>query len=191
MENFCMFNHSMKLVLSAILSSVAFMVYSAKEEVFCPFGATNIVLTMGDVTKQPVDAIVNAAKPSLEGGAGIDGAIHTAAGPNLKKHCIGLKEIKPGERCPVGYARMTPAFNLTETVGIKYVIHTVGPHGANPSRDKLLSDAYRNIFICLLERSDIQSLAIPSISTGIYGFPIEDAAPIAIIEVLKFFEQSF
>ncbi len=131
----------------------------------------------GDITKLKVDAVVNAANSSLLGGGGVDGAIHRAAGPELLEYCRTLNG------CPTGEAKITPGFNLPA----KYVIHTVGPvwRGGNNSEDDLLAYCYRNSFRLIIENK-LKSVAFPAISTGIYGFPSERAAGIAISETKKF-----
>lgn len=137
-------------------------------------GNEEIQLVLGDITDQKVDAIVNAANESLLGGGGVDGAIHRAAGPELLAAC---REIGG---CPTGEARITPGFDLAA----KYVIHTVGPvwHGGDRNEDDLLARCYRNC-MHLAHEKGIRSIAFPSISTGVYRFPLERAAPIAIREL--------
>ena len=132
-------------------------------------------IVKGDITQQRVDAIVNAADPSLLGGGGVDGAIHRAAGPDLLRECRGLGG------CATGEAKVTSAYHLPA----KWVIHTVGPvwwHKAIGT-DELLAQCYRN---CLRLAGEIGaiSIAFPSISTGAFGFPVRRAAPIAVREIL-------
>ncbi len=124
-----------------------------------------------DITTLKVDAIVNAANASLLGGGGVDGAIHRAAGPGLLKCCRGIGG------CPTGEARLTPGFNLSA----RYVIHTVGPvyHGGTHCEPTLLSNCYRNS-LQLAKDNSIKTVAFPGISTGIYSYPKEEAARIAI-----------
>ena len=124
-----------------------------------------------DVTQQRVDAIINSANPSLLAGGGVCGAIHRAAGPELEIACKAIG------RCDVGAAVLTPAFKLPA----KFVIHAVGPRWLGGTRDEaeLLERCYESIF-ALASENDIHSLAIPSISTGIYHYPLHAAAGIAI-----------
>ncbi len=140
-----------------------------------------IILVQGDITRQNTDAIVNAANNSLQGGGGVDGAIHRAAGPELLAECRGLGE------CPTGEARFTKGYKLPAL----FVIHTVGPvwEGGKNGEDKLLQSCYKNC-LKLAEIYDIRSISFPSISTGAYGFPIERAAKIAVETVTRFMERS-
>ncbi|HEV2109525.1 MAG TPA: O-acetyl-ADP-ribose deacetylase [Thermomicrobiales bacterium] len=130
-----------------------------------------IEVIQGDIAKQHVDAIVNAANPSLLGGGGVDGAIHRAAGPQLLEECRALNG------CETGQAKITRGYRLPA----RFVIHTVGPiwHGGDQGEDELLAACYRNSIHVAAERG-IRTIAFPSISTGIYGFPIRRAAPIAM-----------
>ncbi|KGJ04004.1 O-acetyl-ADP-ribose deacetylase (regulator of RNase III), contains Macro domain [Paracoccus halophilus] len=130
-----------------------------------------IDIWLGNITTLAVDAIVNAANPSLLGGGGVDGAIHRAAGPGLLAECRKLGG------CPTGEARITTGHDLPA----RHVIHTVGPvwHGGARDEDALLAAAYRNS-LALAHEYRLQTIAFPAISTGIYGFPPERAARIAI-----------
>jgi O-acetyl-ADP-ribose deacetylase (regulator of RNase III) len=138
----------------------------------------------GDITKQQVDAIVNAANVSLLGGGGVDGAIHRAGGPQILKECKAIREKQGG--CKTGEAVITTGGNLKA----KYVIHTVGPvwKGGNNNEEKLLANAYCNSLQLALDY-DIKSIAFPNISTGVYGFPKYKAANIAIAAVKKFVRE--
>jgi O-acetyl-ADP-ribose deacetylase (regulator of RNase III) len=140
----------------------------------------SLSIVRADITTLDVDAIVNAANTGLLGGGGVDGAIHRAAGPDLLAACRALPEVRPGVRCPTGEARITPGFRLKA----RYVIHTAGPvwrGGGNHERE-LLASCYRTS-LALARDYRIASIAFPAISCGIYGFPIDEAAHIAVREV--------
>ncbi len=131
---------------------------------------TVISLVQGDITLQALDAIANAANKELRGGGGVDGAIHQAAGPQLMAACRAIGG------CPTGSAVITPGFKLPS----RYVIHTVGPIYANRPEDAvLLASCYKSSLALAMEHS-LRKIAFPSISTGVYGYPLHLAAPLAL-----------
>ncbi len=140
---------------------------------------STIELVQGNIVDQDVDAIVNAANTSLLGGGGVDGAIHRAAGPELLAECRTLGG------CPTGAARITKGYRLKA----RYVIHAVGPvyHG-QPHEAELLASAYRSS-LQLASQHAIRTIAFPAISTGAYGYPVDEAAPIALRTVKEYLEQ--
>ena len=138
-----------------------------------------IEISQGDITKLNVDAIVNAANTSLLGGGGVDGAIHRAAGPQLLAECRKLGG------CPTGEARITKGYNLNA----RFVIHTVGPvYGGNPRDAGLLTACYRNSLQLAVDNR-VETIAFPAISCGVYGYPIDQAAKIALKTTSAFLEQ--
>ncbi len=136
----------------------------------------SIELQVGDITRLAVDGIVNAANETLRGGGGVDGAIHRAAGPELLQECLEIGG------CPTGEVRVTRGYRLTA----KYVIHAVGPiwRGGDEGEDELLASCYRNAMRAAKELK-LRNLAFPAISTGVYGFPPERAAPLAFDAVRR------
>ena len=141
---------------------------------------TEVLTERGDITRAATDAIVNAANEALAGGGGVDGAIHAAAGPELIKACRSLPEVRPGVRCPTGEARITPGFALPA----KSVIHTVGPRYSMDRAAELLESAFVSSLTIASDHDDIRTVALPAISCGIYGYPVDEAAAIARLAVV-------
>ena len=141
-----------------------------------------ISVTQDDITQLRVDAIVNAANPSLLGGGGVDGAIHRAAGPELLEECRGLGGCRTGE------AKITKGYNLTAS----WVIHTVGPvwNGGGSREEEMLARCYQNC-LALASEYGIRTIAFPAISTGVYRFPADLASQIATKEVAEFLKGDF
>jgi O-acetyl-ADP-ribose deacetylase (regulator of RNase III) len=141
---------------------------------------SQILVIQGDITQQAVEALVNAANPTLLGGGGVDGAIHRAAGSELLAACRRLKG------CAIGEAKITPGYRLLA----KWVIHTVGPswQGGRVGEDEILANCYRRS-LELANEKGVSSIAFPAISTGAYGFPLLRATRIAITEVKNFFAE--
>jgi O-acetyl-ADP-ribose deacetylase len=137
----------------------------------------HISLAKGDITDQYVDAIVNAANPSLLGGGGVDGAIHRAAGPNLDEECMKLGG------CAIGDAKITKGYQLPA----RFVIHTVGPiwKGGDQGEDASLASCYHKSLELATSR-DLKTISFPAISTGVYGFPLERATKIAVTTVMDY-----
>lgn len=147
-------------------------------------GKTKLSLVQGDITLQETEAIVNAANTSLLGGGGVDGAIHRAGGPKILEECKKIRAKQGG--CPTGEAVITSGGNMATG----YVIHTVGPvwSGGNRGEEQLLRNAYYNS-LNLAKENSIKSISFPSISTGVYRFPIDKAAKIAITTVKEFIQE--
>jgi len=145
-----------------------------------------IRIERADITKLDVDAVVNAANERMLGGGGVDGAIHRAAGPGLLEECRRVAEVRPGVRCRTGEARLTGGHGLPA----KFVIHTVGPvwRGGGHREPDLLASCYRRSLELAVEHG-ARSVAFPAISCGVYGYPVQDAAGIAVREVADFLER--
>ena len=146
-------------------------------------GSRRLTLHLGSITDLEVDAVVTAANAQLAGGGGVDGAVHHAAGPQLLRACQGLPADERGYRCPTGQARITPGFNLAE-----WVIHAVGPVYDPARRDRCareLASAY-DMALFLADTRSCRSVAVPSISTGVYGYPMAAAAQVAVSRVCAF-----
>ena len=139
------------------------------------FAQTTLELIQGDITKAKVDAIVNAANEKLIGGGGVDGAIRRAGGDAVVKACDAIRASQGG--CPTGKAVITTGGKLSA----KYIIHTVGPiwNGGNAGEPSLLASCYRESLKLAVE-NDVESIAFPSISTGVYGYPTDKAASVAL-----------
>lgn len=145
-----------------------------------PFFSQQLELRQGDITKLACDVIVNAANSSLMGGGGVDGAIHQAAGPQLAVACRQLHGCRTGE------AKITPGFDLPA----KYIIHTVGPRYRDNKKTaaQLLAACYRNS-LDLAAQYQARQIAFPAIATGIYGYPLAEATPIAVLTIQKWLNQ--
>ena len=146
---------------------------------------TKLTLIKGDITQQHSDAIVNAANSSLMGGGGVDGAIHRSGGPKILEEC--MKIVSKQGKLPAGKAVITSGGNLSA----KYVIHTVGPIWQNRANDEsqLLASAYRES-LKLADINKLQSISFPSISTGAYGYPVDQAAKVALQTVMAFLKTA-
>jgi len=139
-------------------------------------GGRTLILESADITTRRADAVVNAANEAMLGGGGVDGAIHCAAGPRLLDACREVPEVRPGVRCPTGEARITPGFDLPA----RFVIHTVGPvYRSAAASASLLTSSYRASLDIATNRG-LDTIAFPAISCGVYGYPLDEAAAIAI-----------
>ena len=143
-----------------------------------------VVVKVGDITKEDVDAIVNAANGSLMGGGGVDGAIHRAGGPEILKECKEIRRVRYPDGLPTGQAVITTAGRMAA----KHVIHTVGPVYGRGGKDKaeLLAACYRNS-LELAAKNGLKTIAFPAISTGVYGYPLDEAAKVSSQAIEKFF----
>ncbi len=148
-------------------------------------GKTRLQLVRGDITTQSVDAIVNAANSGLMGGGGVDGAIHRVGGPAILEECRTIRRLRYPDGLPTGQAVMTTGGKLPA----RHVIHTVGPvwHGGGAGESRLLAEAYRNSLQVALEQG-LRSIAFPSISTGVYSYPVDLAAHVALAAILDFIQ---
>jgi O-acetyl-ADP-ribose deacetylase len=145
-----------------------------------------VIVTVGDITSERVDAIVNAANRSLLGGGGVDGAIHSAGGPEILKACQALRRTQYADGLPTGEAAITTGGRLPA----RWVIHTVGPvSGAHGGREAdLLAACYRNS-LALAVANHVKTIAFPAISTGVYGYPKDEAARVASTAIEQFLSQ--
>lgn len=148
---------------------------------------STIEIIDASITGLEVEAIVNAANPTLAGGGGVDGAIHRAAGPELRSSCLSFPELRPGVRCEAGQVKVTAGFALHA----RHVIHTVGPvwYGGGRGERDLLAACYRNALF-EVARLQLSSVAFPAIGTGAYGYPAHEAAKVAAHEAVVFAEAS-
>ncbi len=155
----------------------------SNNEVLQSFLADRVLVVLGDITRQDVTAIVNAANSTLLGGGGVDGAIHRAGGPQILEECKAIRKTTYPNGLPAGEAVVTTGGNLPA----KYVIHTVGPiYGRQPEREsELLASCYRNSLL-LAREQQIASIAFPSISTGAFGYPKPEAARISSQTIREF-----
>ena len=160
--------------------------YSQSSAIHGKFLAGRVQVVIGDICREQVDAIVNAANYTLLGGGGVDGAIHEAGGPQILAECEALRRTRYPQGLPTGEAVITSGGLLPA----RYVIHTVGPvKGVHGEQDAvLLADCYTNS-LALAVRHELHALAIPAISTGIYGYPREEAAVVASESITRFLEK--
>jgi len=147
------------------------------------FLGSRVVVKVGDITKENVDAVVNAANGTLMGGGGVDGAIHRAGGPAIKEECQEIRRLQYPDGLPTGQAVITTAGKMAA----KHVIHTVGPVYGRGGKDKaeLLAACYRNSLSLAAEKG-LKTIAFPAISTGIYGYPAAEAARVSSAAIEKF-----
>jgi len=147
------------------------------------FFTGRVVVKVGDITKEVVDAVVNAANGTLMGGGGVDGAIHRAGGPEILKECKEIRRVQYPDGLPTGQAVTTTAGKMAA----KYVIHTVGPVYGRGGKDKaeLLAACYRNSMKLAAEKG-LKAIAFPAISTGVYGYPLEEAAKVSSAAIENF-----
>ena len=147
------------------------------------FLAGRVIVKIGDITRENVDAVVNAANGTLMGGGGVDGAIHRAGGPEIKKECEGIRRTRFPEGLPTGEAVITTAGRMFA----KYVIHTVGPVYGRGGNDKaeLLAACYQNSLSLAVEKG-VKTIAFPAISTGVYGYPSDEAARVSAQAIAEF-----
>lgn len=135
-----------------------------------------LTIKKADITREHVDAIVNASNQEMRGGGGVNGAIHRAAGPELDEHCVRMPQVRPGVRCPTGEAVRVPGFRLPA----RYLINTVGPVYSNDEQSApLLRAAYRNSIKAAAE-ANCKSIAFPALSCGVFGYPLDKAASVAM-----------
>ena len=144
---------------------------------------SRVSVKVGDITKEVVDAVVNAANGTLMGGGGVDGAIHRAGGPEILRECREIRRIQFPDGLPTGQAVITKAGKMAA----KYVIHTVGPVYGRGGKDKaeLLAGCYYNS-LCLAVEHGLKTIAFPAISTGVYGYPLDEAARVSSEAIEKF-----
>ena len=147
------------------------------------FLSGRVVVKVGDITKEDVDAVVNAANGTLMGGGGVDGAIHRAGGPEILKECKEIRRLQFPDGLPTGQAVMTTAGKMAA----KHVIHTVGPVYGRGGKDKaeLLAACYRNS-LQLAAETGLKTIAFPAISTGVYGYPLDEAAKVSSTSIETF-----
>ena len=156
-------------------------------DVLKSFLTGRVIIKTGDITKENVDAVVNAANSTLMGGGGVDGAIHRAGGPEIKKECEEIRRTQYPDGLTTGQAVITTAGKMAA----KYVIHTVGPVYGRGGKDKaeLLAACYRNS-LKLAADNKLKTIAFPAISTGVYGYPLDEAAKVSSSEIGKFLSDN-